>query len=92
MSFGLAPALSHGLLPIGRKGDPSSSEDDVIRTRKRPVNTRYKQKQPEIPQQLVPDLTRGPDNILDPIWVEGLQKAASGAVGTQTSLEQDHAN
>ena len=73
LSFGLTPAFSHGLLPIGRKGDPSSTEDDVIRTRKRPINTRYKQKQPDIPQQLIPDLTRGPDNILDPIWVKGLQ-------------------
>jgi hypothetical protein len=25
LSFGLAPALSHGLLPIGRKGDPLAS-------------------------------------------------------------------
>jgi hypothetical protein len=69
LSFGLAPAISHGLLPIGRKGDPSSTEDDVIRTRKRPINTRYKPNHSDTQQQLIPDLTRGPDNILDPIWV-----------------------
>ena len=92
LSFGLTPAFSHGLLPIGRKGDPSSTEDDVIRTKKRPVNTRYKQKPQSIPEQLIPDLTRGPDSILDPIWVEGLEKAASAAVGSRTYFDKDSAN
>ena len=92
LSFGLTPAISHGLLPIGRKGDPSSSEDDVIRTQKRPINTRYKQKPQSIPEQLVPDLTRGPDSILDPIWVEGLEKAASAAVESKPYFDKDIAN
>ena len=92
LSFGLMPAMSHGLLPIGRKGDPSSTEEDVIRTRKRPVNTRYKQKDPSVTQQLIPDLTRGPDSILDPIWVEGIENAASVVDPTQTYLNKDDGN
>ena len=92
LSFGLMPAMSHGLLPIGRKGDPSSTEEDVIRTRKRPVNTRYKQKDPSVAQQLIPDLTRGPDSILDPIWVEGIENAASVVDPTQTYLNKDDGN
>jgi hypothetical protein len=80
LSFGLTPAFSHGLLPIGRKGDPSSTEEDVIRTKKRPVNTRYNGKGSKPTPQSAQDLTRGPDTILDPIWVEGVDNLASAAI------------
>ena len=54
LSFGLTPALSHGLLPIGRKGDPASTVDADRRTKLPPIQTDY---------------TRGPDSI-DPIWID----------------------
>ena len=92
LSFGLTPAFSHGLLPIGRKGDPSSTEEDVIRTKKRPVNTRYNGKGSKPTQQSAQDLTRGPDTILDPIWVEGVDNLASAAISGETYINKQDGN
>ena len=61
LSFGLAPTtLSHGLLPIGRKGDPSADSEAEE------TNNRRKTSQ---------EITRGPDNV-DPIWLETLINGA----------------
>jgi len=60
LSFGLAPALSHGLLPIGRKGDAAEVTAGPAdrRTRLPPL-----------------DGTRGPDEV-SPIWVDQQQVAS----------------
>lgn len=71
LNFALSPALSSGLLPIGRKGDNAnqaseSSSSSQQSSNKAPIN------------QVIPpetDQTRGPD-FLDPIWVETGLKAA----------------
>ncbi|TRY61668.1 hypothetical protein TCAL_02125 [Tigriopus californicus] len=66
LNFALSPALSSGLLPIGRKGDNANQAPDTSSSNKAPTN------------QIVPpevDQTRGPD-FLDPIWVETGLKAA----------------
>jgi hypothetical protein len=69
LSFGLAPTLSQGLIPlsIGRKGD-GPSDSDLIDSKTRIATKKKKKQQPPKPQ-------RGPD-ILDPIWVETGLKAA----------------
>ena len=79
LSFGLAPTtLSHGLLPIGRKGDPGSSESDSSEA----GLNRKTGNQPEI--------TRGPDTI-DPIWLETLINAGKSYFAS-SSAEDTEAN
>ena len=79
LSFGLAPTtLSHGLLPIGRKGDPGSSESDSSEA----GLNRKTANQPEI--------TRGPDTI-DPIWLETLINAGkSYFAGGSAAVDDDN--
>ena len=82
LSFGLAPALSQGLLPlpIGRKGDTDSSSDLVTSGSDNDV---VKSKLPSVVNN---DQTRGPDGI-DPIWIETGLKAASNILPSlMTSL------
>ncbi len=74
LSFGLAPALSTGLLPlpsIGRKGDSIGGPDETVNT-----NSYHKQLKPQKSSHSSDEITRGPD-ALDPVWVETGLKAAS---------------
>jgi hypothetical protein len=65
LSFGLAPALSHGLLPIGRKGDPmSSGAANLVKELTSAVGRR------QSAAQTTTDGTRGPDKLEDPIYVD----------------------
>ncbi len=75
LSFGLAPTLSQGLipLPIGRKGDDPSAADLV------PDSSDGSHTQVAAPPgggSKQPKPQRGPDSLLDPIWVETGLKAA----------------
>ena len=66
LSFGLAPTtLSHGLLPIGRKGEPTSEGGSTDTNRRKTTNQ---------------EITRGPDTI-DPIWLETLVNGAKYLIG-----------
>ena len=77
LSFGLAPTtLSHGLLPIGRKGDPGSSESDSSEA----GLNRKTGNQPEI--------TRGPDTI-DPIWLETLINAGKSYFASSSAEDKE---
>ena len=65
LSFGLAPALSHGLLPIGRKGDPmTSGAASLVKELSSAVSRR------QSAMQATTDGTRGPDKLEDPIYVD----------------------
>ena len=80
LSFGLAPTtFSHGLLPIGRKGDPSADPDPKTGTRRKTGS--------------LPEITRGPDSI-DPIWLESLVNGAkayfaSGEENPESNKEEE---
>ena len=63
---GLSPTtFSHGLLPIGRKGDPSASADSNLASG---GNGNRRKTQQNLPNS---EITRGPDTI-DPVWLESL--------------------
>ena len=74
LSFGLAPTtLSHGLLPIGRKGDPSADSEAEE------TNNRRKTSQ---------EITRGPDNV-DPIWLETLINGAKYLINNNNGDDKE---
>ena len=76
MYVGLAPTtFSHGLLPIGRKGDPSASADSDPASS---GNGNRRKTQQNLPNS---EITRGPDTI-DPVWLESLVKGGFNAAKT----------
>ncbi len=81
LSFGLAPALASGLLPlpIGRKGDSLDAEDDVVASSSHHHQLQQQHHRPSSASAPSTSITRGPD-VLDPIWVETGLKAASDII------------
>ena len=78
LSFGLAPTtLSHGLLPIGRKGDPSAEADSSESGLNRKTGNGN-----------TPEITRGPDTI-DPIWLETLINAGKSYFASSVEEEEE---
>jgi len=62
LSFGLAPALSHGLLPIGRKGETDNVGSNAATLVKELAESAVSRRQ-------LADMTRGPDHT-EPIYVD----------------------
>ncbi len=62
LSFGLAPALSHGLLPIGRKGETDNVGSSAATLVKELAES-------AVSRRKLADLTRGPDQT-DPVYVD----------------------
>ena len=80
----MAPTtFSHGLLPIGRKGDPSASADSDPASG---GNGNRRKTQQNLPNS---EITRGPDTI-DPVWLESLVNGGFNAAKAYFSSGEEN--
>ena len=81
---GLAPTtFSHGLLPIGRKGDPSASADSD------PASSGNGNRRKTQQNLANSEITRGPDTI-DPVWLESLVNGGFNAAKAYFSSGEEN--